>query len=330
MSHSSNPSLLSHQPTVAVLVFDGVGSFNLSSSLMVFGQNGIQEPYTDLLLCTIHGGPVRTLSGSVINASHGLDTLEQADAIIIPGWAGIDELVPPLLLRALRRAHARKAQIMGLCLGVFVLAEAGLLDDRRATIHWLRAKSFAKRHPHVQLEAEALHTRDGNIWTCAGGVAGIESCLRLLEKLKGVFVADQIARLLVAQPVHQEPQSAPGEHVDTHQDTNRRMSELLDWMKTHPHEAQHLDVLAKRVHMTIRTFTRRFRILTGTTVVQWRLNRQLELAQALLQHSHATIEIIALQTGFGSALSLRKHFKKTLGLSPSEYRKKSAEDCATP
>ncbi|MDN5842082.1 MAG: helix-turn-helix domain-containing protein [Alcaligenaceae bacterium] len=325
MSHISSALTPCTSSTVALLVYKGIGSLNLSGPLMVFGRNGIHEPPANLFVCAEQPEQVGASLGLDFGVPHGLDKLDQADAIIVPGWIGVDEPVPEILAHALRRAHARKAQIMGLCLGVFVLAEAGLLDGRRATTHWLRSEIFAERYPHVRLDMSVLYARDDHIWTSAGGAAGLNACLQLLQELKGTATANQVARLLVARPVHHDKQLPHNENTDVYQDATKRLHQLLDWIPTHLDEAQRLDVLAERVHMTVRTFTRRFRLLTGTTVVQWRLNQQLKRARQLLETSDATMETIASQTGFGSALSLRKHFKKAIGVPPSAYRKRSLE-----
>lgn len=291
---------------------------------MVFGHNGVGESPVNFVVCADQPGPVRTLFGLDFPAPYGLDELEQADAIIVPGWSGIDEPIPKTLQQALCRAHDRKAHIVGLCLGVFVLAEAGLLDGRWATTHWLRSDVFAKRYPHVQLDKDNTHTRDGNIWTSAGGAAAIDTCLQLLQVLQGATAADRVARQLISGTHHRNKQLSciEGIQVDTRQDGTRRMQQLLDWMLVHPNETQHLDALAQRVHMTVRTFTRRFKRMTGMTVGQWRVTQQLKFAQRLLKTSDATIEAIAQQTGFGLSLSLRIHFKKAFGMTPSAYRRK--------
>ncbi|MBV6271726.1 helix-turn-helix domain-containing protein [Alcaligenaceae bacterium CGII-47] len=234
--------------------------------------------------------------------------------------------MPDALQQALRRAHARKAQIVGLCAGVFVLAEAGLLDGRHASVHWLGSAAFAKRYPSVRLLKDSSHSRDDNIWTSAGGAAAIDTCLQLLHELQGGTVADLAARKLVSSTLNQKNQLSCVENADAYRDGNRRLRELLDWMRAHPHEAQHLDALAKRVSMTTRTFTRKFRQLTGMTVVQWRLRQRLKRTQLLLWTSEASIETIAQQTGFSSSLSLRKHFKKAFDMTPTAYRKKRRLD----
>ncbi|MGO4780084.1 AraC family transcriptional regulator, partial [Lysobacter sp. 2RAB21] len=120
-----------------------------------------------------------------IGAAYGLKTLSWADTVIVPSWRDADERAPEPLLKALRRAHDRGAQIVGLCLGAYVLAQAGLLDGRRATTHWSWSEHFAARYPQVQLQRDVLYVDDGRITTSAGTAAALDCCLHLLRRRHG-------------------------------------------------------------------------------------------------------------------------------------------------
>lgn len=307
---------------VALLVYDGIGFFHLAGPLMVFSDHGLAAAPVEFALFALEPGPVRTVSGFIIEAPHGLECLAQADVILISGWLGEGAAVPPGLRDALRAAHRRGAQLAGLCLGSFVLAEAGLLHGRRATTHWSRAAAFARRFPHVRFDPDILYVQDGNIWTSAGGVAAIDLCLLLLKRLAGAVVADQVAARLVSGLLRQGEQLQCVDSSFPLDDGSRRLQRLLEWMRAHPQDSQRLDTLAARMHMSVRTFTRRFRQLTGLTVVQWRLRQQLGRAQQLLESTSQSIERVAVQSGFGSAPVLRRHFKALSGISPTEYRKR--------
>ena len=156
--------------TIVVVAFEGISPFHLSVPCMVFGDNlaRLGVPRYDLLICGEKTGLVRTLSGFNIDVPHDLTILEQADTVIVPAWHDPDKRPSEMLLQALRQAHARGARIVGLCLGAFVLAEAGLLDGLTASTHWVWADDFARKYPQVTLDNKVLYVVDGNIVTSAG------------------------------------------------------------------------------------------------------------------------------------------------------------------
>lgn len=320
---SANISFTS-QPrhTVAVLGYDGIGIFQLAPPLLVFSANGVNEAPVNYLRCTVGGKSVSTASRSRVSVPYGLEAFDRADAIIIPGWMNEDAPVPQALKRSLRAADARGAHIAGLALGTFVLAEAGLLDGKRATTYPLKAGRFTRRYPRVRLNQNVLYTRHGNIWTSLGGAAAVHLCLQLLQELEGKAVAEQIAAHLVRVPPLQDVQLAFVGKTYSERDPGARLQRLLDWMGAHFDEPQSLEALAARVSMTVRTFTRRFKRVTGGTVLQWRAHQRLLRARQLLETSDAPIGIIASRSGFGSAGALRAAFAREHGLSPSEYRKR--------
>ena len=241
--------------------------------------------------------------------------------VMVPSWP--DELppVPAALRRALQRAAARGAQLVGLCLGAFVLAEAGLLDGRRATTHWMAAAEFAARYPAVQLEADALYVEDGPLLTSAGTAAGLDCCLHLLRRHCGAELTNRLARRLVVAPHRNGGQAQFVEQPLPVSAGEQRLQGLLAWMGEHLSERLSLDQLAARALMSRRSFTRQFRQATGTTVQRWLLEQRLARAQRLLETSDRALELIAQQAGFGTALSLRQHFQARLGLAPSAYRR---------
>lgn len=306
--------------TVALLVFDGIGAFHLAGPLLVFSSNGVDDAPVNLLNCAVEPKMFRTTSGSEINVLCGLEAMAKADAIIVPGWFGVDVPVPEALQLALRRADARGAQILGSCLGSFVLAEAGLLDGKRATTSAWRAHVFVERYPRVRFDRDATHVRHGNVWTSPGGAAAVQLCLQLLQALEGRAVAERAAAQLAGGPLLPSESVAPTAQTSAERDQNERLQRLLNRMLDHLDTPETLASLAASVHMTVRTFTRRFRRLTGTTVLQWRLHQQLQRARELLEASDRPLKLIAEESGFGSAITLRKHFAQAFGTSPSKYR----------
>lgn len=309
--------------TVAVLAFDGISPFHLSVPCMVFGDefSAGDRPPLNLLVCAQDSGSLQTTAGFGIDVRHGLDTLAEADLVVVPSWHESLERPSDVLLEALRTAHQRGACIVGLCLGAFVLAEAGLLDGRPATTHWALAGVFARRYPQVRLQPEVLYVDDGDVLTSAGTAAGIDCCLHLLRRQFGAEAASRVARRMVVAPQRQGGQA---QYVDTPlpvTSPEHRLSSMLAWVGQNLDQPHSLDTLAARAVMSRRTFTRHFRQATGTTVGQWLAGQRLALAQQQLETTQRSIEQIALDAGFGSAVSLRQHFAAVLGTSPSRYRR---------
>jgi transcriptional regulator GlxA family with amidase domain len=309
--------------TVAVVAFDGISPFHLSVPCLVFGEDrrDLGVPRFKLLVCAVDSGPLRTSAGFDIATRHGLGALLHVEIVIVPSWHNTGEHPPQALLDALRHAHRRGARIVGLCLGAFVLAEAGLLDGRAATTHWHWAKAFAERYPKIQLDPDVLYIDEGDVLTSAGTAAGIDCCLHLLRQLCGAEVANRVARRLVVAPHRQGGQAQFIEQPLPSSRQDDRLSQVLDWAMRHLDQPHSIDDLAQRAAMSRRTFTRHFRQATGTTVMQWLLSQRLAHTQRMLEISDRTIEIIALEAGFGSAISLRQHFRAAFNMSPSAYRK---------
>lgn len=313
--------------TVAVVAFEGISPFHLSVPCMVFGpdMSGPGMPDFDLRVCATRPGPLRTTAGFSIDVRHGLSAVARAYIVVVPSWLSPNDpgyaAPPERLLKALKAAHARGARIVGLCLGAFVLAEAGLLDGRPAATHWALARHFAQRFPTVELRPDVLYVDNGDVLTSAGTAAGIDCCLHLLRTDHGADVAARMARRMVVAPHRQGGQAQYVDQPLPSAGPGHRLSATLQWVQEHLDKAHSLDSLAARALMTRRSFTRHFRQITGTTVGQWLLHQRLALARRQLETTDRSIEQIAGDAGFGSAVSLRQHFTAVLKTSPSIYRK---------
>ncbi|MBN3754067.1 helix-turn-helix domain-containing protein [Paraburkholderia sp. Tr-20389] len=309
--------------TVAAIAFDGISPFHLSVPCVVFGEDRSDGGVLgfEFRVCSIDAGPLSTTAGFSIAAPHGLDALADADTIIVPTWRDPDEAPPAALLDALRAAHARGARLVGLCLGAYVLAAAGLLDGRPATTHWAWAADFARRFPNVQVDPQVLYVDDGDILTSAGTAAGLDCCLHVVRKLCGAQSANYIARRLVVPPHRQGGQAQYVQQPMPRDVRGNRLSALLDWVNGALDAPHTLDSLAARAAMSRRTFTRHFKAATGTTVSAWLLTQRLARAQQLLEGTDEPIESIAGMAGFGSTASLRQHFTDAFRTSPSAWRR---------
>ncbi|HVF76265.1 MAG TPA: transcriptional regulator FtrA [Acidimicrobiales bacterium] len=309
--------------TVAVPVFDGVAPFELAVPCEVFGidRSELVSPWYRFKVCAVGPTPVRTSIGFSIDTPYGVKDLERADTVIVPAGVGVHRGAPEPLLDALRTAHSRGARILSVCSGAFVLAEAGLLDGRRATTHWAHADELAERYPDVKVDPKVLYVDDGDILTSAGTAAGIDLCLHVVRLDHGAEVANAVARRMVVPPhrdggqaqyVDQPIPVGPGDDL---------LGDLLAWMVEHLDEQLSVEDLASRAAMSPRHFARRFRAVTGTTPHQWLLSQRVLLAQRLLETSNEPIELIADRCGFGTAANLRQHFARIVGTSPAAYRR---------
>ncbi|MDM0078925.1 helix-turn-helix domain-containing protein [Variovorax sp. J2P1-59] len=316
--------------TIAVVAFDGISPFHLSVPCMVFGEDRTETgiPRFRLLVCGIEPGPLQTNAGFALMVPHGLQALRRAQIVIVPSWRDDEAPAPPTLIRALQAAHRRGALVVGLCLGAFVLAQAGLLDGRPATTHWHLAEAFAKQYPKVVLQPEVLYVDDDDVLTSAGTAAGIDCCLHLLRVRYGAEAANRAARRMVVAPHRQGGQAQYIPQLIPAAAEHDRLAPLLEWLRRHLHRPHSLDELAGRALMSRRTFTRRFRDSTGTTVGQWLQSQRLALAQRLLETTNKPVERVATDAGFGSAVSLRNKFSAAYKISPSAYRRQFSQTTA--
>jgi len=309
---------------VVVVAFDGISPFHLAVPCAVFGErHGAALGYR-LQVCSWEAGPLASSAGFQLQGLATLSVLQQADVLIVPSWRDVDELAAPALLQALRDAHARGAVVMGLCLGAYVLAQAGLLDGQAATTHWAFADDFAARFPAIRVQPDSLYLDDGQVLTSAGTAAAMDCCLHLVRRQCGSAAAAQLARYLVTPPHRQGGQAQFIAQPVPASARDSRLSSLLDEVRASLAQPHTLDSLAERVLMSRRTFTRHFRQLTGSTVQQWLLTERLARAQQLLEASALPVGQIAQQAGFGSALSMRQHFRRRFGVSPADWRRSFA------
>ncbi len=309
-----------NRPIVAVVAFNQITPFHLSVPCVVFGDKKPNAPEFDLRVCSVEPGPLSTTVGFSLNLDHGIEAIHQADIVIVPSWRNPNERPDKELLEALQQAYTRGAQIVGLCLGAYVLAEAGLLDGHKATTHWAYAQDFAQRYPQIDLDADVLYIDSGQLITSAGTAAGIDCCLHMLREQYGAESANSVARLLVVPPHRQGGQAQFIDLPLPSTTSDSRLAELIDWVRANLNQPHDLDSLAEKALMSRRTFTRHFKSLTGTTVTQWLLNERLAFCQRLLESTEQSIEQISELAGFGSPVSMRLQFRKAFGVSPKAWR----------
>lgn len=306
--------------TVVVLALQDTISFDLATPVEVFGRArlpGDRAGYRVLVAGAepwVSAGPLR------IGVEHGLDVLERADLIVVPGRNRPEAPNDPRVLAALREASARGTRLASICVGAFTLAEAGLLDGHRVTTHWLAAAELARAAPLARVDPDALFVDAGPVLTSAGASAGLDLCLALLEQDYGVAVAADSARLAVA-PLHRT--GGQGQFILRNRPSTQTatLERLLGWIEEHAHRPLSLADLAAEAGVSPRTLHRRFSEETGMSPVQWLVGVRVRHAQELLETSDATVERIAAQTGFPSTSNLRQQFTDTVGVTPGAYRR---------
>ena len=309
---------------VAVLAFDGISPFHLSVPSVVLGEDRTEDgiPRYDVTVCTAEERPIRTNAGFSVFVPNGLASLESAQMVIVPSWRKPGEDEPPEpLIDALVAAHRRGAKIVGLCLGSFVLAAAGLLNGRRATTHWRYTEELARQYPNVHIDPDVLWVDGGDVVTSAGTAAALDCCLHLVRQDYGARVAARIARRLVIPPHRSGSQAQYIEKPLGNIALSNPMEEILTWMQDHLDSPLSIDQLAQRAHYSRRTFTREFRAVMGTSPLQWLLSQRLSRAQELLETTLLTVEDIAQRCGLGTAISLRQHFRRAFNTTPRNYRR---------
>ncbi|MFD5651491.1 MULTISPECIES: helix-turn-helix domain-containing protein [unclassified Streptomyces] len=310
---------------VAVIVDEGTNPFEVGCATELFGlprpELGLSGPLYEVVVCGPTPG-IRMNHGFLTLADvPGLEAADGAGTLVVPGRP--DNVVPrgPAVLDAIRRAHARGARIVSLCTGSFALAEAGLLDGRRAATHWLWADAFRRLHPRVLLEPDVLFVDEGDVLTAAGSAAALDLGLHIWRKDHGAEIANAVSRRLVFATHRDGGQrqfvERPVPHVP---DTS--LAPLLEWARERLHEPLTVPDLADRAALSPATLHRRFRAQLGTTPLAWLTAERVVLARRLIERGEKRLDVVAARSGLGTAANLRLRLRRETGLSPSAYRRR--------
>lgn len=310
---------------MVVLAVPPVVGYDLNIAPLVFGSatGAHGEPLYDVRVCGVDAAPVPTTGGYTMVPGHGPEALDSADTVLVPGTRShgprTDGTLGPALAAALRRIPCG-ARIMSICTGSFVLAAAGLLDDRRATTHWAHSARFRALFPNVMLDDGALYVDDGDVLTSAGLAAGMDLCLHVIRRDHGTEVANQVARYCVVPPWRDGgqaqfierpvPESGGGSTAATRAWALERLGSPLS-----------LASLAAHARMSPRTFSRRFRAETGLAPGGWLIQQRVQHARRLLETTDLSVDEVAAESGLGSGATLRHHLGGLLGVAPLAYRR---------
>ncbi|MCX5196722.1 helix-turn-helix domain-containing protein [Streptomyces sp. NBC_00249] len=310
---------LSRPHRVAVIAVPPVTTFDLSIPEVVFGATDVgEEPAYEVTVCAPVPGVVKAAIGIDIVVTHGLEAVERADTVMVTG-TGSRISADPRVLDALRKAAAEGRRITSICTGAFVLAQAGLLDARRATTFWTMSEEFRRLFPEVDLVPGVLFVEDGRVLTSAGLSAGIDLCLHMVRCDYGSAVANATARLVVAAPVRPGGQA---QFIETPLPPERgtALAATRAWALARLDEPTTLAELARHAGLSVRTLTRRFRSETGLSPLQWLLHQRLDRAREILETTTLPMDQVAARSGLGTADSLRTHLLRRTGLTPTAYR----------
>jgi len=310
---------------VAALVGPRVAAFELGVVHEVFGldRSEYADPWYQFRVVAVNPGPISVTDGDwTVSTPWGLDDLDDVDTLVVPVWPHLAAPADPAILDKLRQVHARGGRLVSVCSGAFLLAQAGLLDGRRATTHWMYAEMLAATFPDVQVDPNVLFVDAGDrIYTSAGTAAGIDLCLHLVRLDHGAEVANALARRMVVPPQRSGGQA---QFVDTplpDVPNDDPIGRTLDWAVAHLDEPLTVEDMARQAMVSPRSFARRFRAATGTTPMQWLVRQRVLHAQRLLESTDLPVEIVAQRSGFGTATGLRTHFRRVAGTSPLAYRR---------
>jgi AraC family transcriptional regulator, transcriptional activator FtrA len=311
---------------VVALCLPGTVAFDLTAPAQAFGSAAAPDgtPHYAFSTCSIDGAPVTTTSGFEIGVQAGLGAMRGADTVVVPGYFAVFDPLPAAARSALRAAARRGARVLSVCTGAFALADAGLLDGRRAATHWAWADELAARFPAVTVDPDVLFVDAGDVLTSAGLSAGIDLSLHVIRADRGAACADLVARHMVAPP-HRDggqaqyfsvAESAAGEGAPP-----GSLEPTRAWARERIATPLTVEAMARHANVSPRTFARRFRSETGTTPLQWLLARRVLAARRLLEESDLPVETVAQEAGFGDATSLRAHFRRATATTPTAYRR---------
>ena len=313
------PSSAARPHYVVALALPEVILLDLAAPAHLFGHCG--SPHYRFELAGLRPGPVPTSTGFDVTARNGLAAVGRADTIVVPGCTRPGPATSAAVA-AIRRAHRRGARVMSICTGAFVLAEAGLLDGRRATTHWASTAELARDYPEVTVEPDVLYVDEGSVLTSAGVAAGLDLCLHVIRRDHGAGLAARLARRTVVAP-HRDGGQA--QFVDRPIEATAGCAGSLEptrqWALSQLDQPLDVASMAAQACMSPRTFARHFRQETGTSPGQWVLEHRTRAAQALLESTDLPVEHVAQRCGFGSAATLRTHFGRRLSTTPTGYRR---------
>jgi transcriptional regulator GlxA family with amidase domain len=303
---------------LGVIVFPGFQILDLaavSAFEMVNVLTG-RKAYEVMILSEL-GGPVVSSSGIAVETQRFADPV--FDTVLVAGDISIATPTEGLV-RFVRRAAAASRRIASICTGAFVLAEAGLLDGRRATTHWASARQLQRRYPAIKVEEDCIFIADENVWTSAGMTACIDLALALVEADLGFEVSKAVAQKMVVYHRRTGGQSQFSAMLELESKSDR-IRQALDYAKRNLRKALSVGELAAVANLSSRQFSRAFRAETGQSPAKAIESLRVEAAKSLVEESRHAIDLVARETGFADSERMRRAFIRKYGHPPQTFRR---------
>ena len=305
---------------VVIVVFDGVKLLDAAGPAEVFAEANRFGANYQLRIASVDGRDVTTSIGTGFAVTERIASIESVDTVLVAGGDGlIGRPIDPALVDAVRAVPSRTRRLASICTGSFILAQAGLLDGRRATTHWRHARLLARAFPDVSVESDAIFVRDGQIFTSAGVSAGIDLALALVEDDYGAELVRDVARSLVVYLKRAGGQSQFSVLVEADPPPQSALRAVVDGIAADPGADHSVKSLAAQASVSTRQLTRLFQAELGTTPARYVEMVRIDAARAALDDGRSVSETARL-AGFGSAETLRRVFVNELGVSPKAYR----------
>ena len=311
---------------IVVVAFDGVQSLDAVGPIEVFSTTNreLGENAYALELVATDGPTVRATNGLALAVDHRISAVRgRLDTLLVAGGDGTRTAVDDQgLIDGIRRLAARSRRVGSVCTGAFLLAEAGLLDGRRATTHWSVCDGLARRYPEVTVDPDPIYVRDGNVYTSAGVTAGMDLALALVEDDLGRDVALRVARRLVLFLRRPGNQSQFSAQLSAQVAARDGLRDIQQWIADHPDADLSVAAMAARAGMSERNFARCFKDEIGTSPGRYVEASRVEVARRLLEETDESVAAIATSCGFGTPETLRRVFMRALHIGPTEYRRR--------
>ena len=305
---------------VVIVVFDGVKLLDAAGPAEVFAEANRFGANYRLRIASVDGRDVTTSIGTGFAVTDRIASIEAVDTVLVAGGDGlIGRPIDPALVDAVKSVPSRTRRLASICTGSFILAQAGLLDGRRATTHWRHARLLARAFPEVSVESDAIFVRDGHIFTSAGVSAGIDLALALVEDDYGTELVRDVARSLVVYLKRAGGQSQFSVLVEADPPPQSALRAVADAIVADPAADHSVKSLAAQASLSTRQLTRLFQSELGTTPARYVEMVRIDAARAALDDGRSVSDTARL-AGFGSAETLRRVFVNELGVSPKAYR----------
>jgi transcriptional regulator GlxA family with amidase domain len=305
---------------VVIVVFDDVTMLDVAGAGEVFAEANRFGGDYQIKIASVDGRDVTTSIGIRLGVTDSVGSIESADTVLVAGSDNIPARpIDPALVEAVKSVAGRTRRLGSICTGSFILAQAGLLNGRRATTHWHNIRSFTRAFPDIIVEPDAIFVRDGDVFTSAGISAGIDLALALVEQDYGADLVRDVARWLVVYLKRAGGQSQFSSLIEANPPPQSALRAVTDAIAAEPHADHSVKTLAARASLSTRQLTRLFRSELGTTPADYVEMVRIDVARAALDAGRTVTESARL-AGFGSTETLRRAFVEHLGVSPKAYR----------